>query len=198
MNKKIYIFPTCIGNLIYKNLIKEIKKLLQKKEFEAQILNKPFCCGQVFYNTGNFKKAKKIGNLILKEWKNKEILFFSGSCLEYVLENLPLLTGKKNSFYAEEITNFLIKEKIIELPYNFHTSCHFKIFKNKKPEFLGCCGFGGVFSSIYLKTSEKILKAKYKEKKIISIEPGCSLHMKSKGFEIIHPLEKILWKKTEF
>ncbi len=192
MNKEIYIFPTCIGNLVYKDLIKKTLKFLKENEREAQILNKPFCCGQVFYNTGNFIKAKKIGRSILKEWKNKKILFFSGSCLEYVLKNLPSLTEEKISFSADEITNFLIKEKKLKVPFEFHISCHLKIFKNKNPEFLGCCGFGGVFSSIYPETSEKILKAKYKEGEIISIEPGCSLHMKSKGFEVIHPLEKIL------
>ncbi len=195
MNQTLYLFPTCIGNLIYKKLIPEVKNFLKKRGYKTEFLKKPFCCGQVFYNSGKIKEAKRIAYQLNNLWKDKKILFFSGSCLEYVIKKITDLTGKKPEFEAIEITEFFIREKLIpDLP-EYHVSCHFKTLKKDNPEFLTCCGFGGIFSAIYPEISERILKTKFSNKEIISIEPGCSFHMQSKGFKTKHPLENVFDKK---
>ncbi len=120
-----------------------------------------------------------------------KILFFSGSCLEYVIKKIDILTGEKRKFEAIEITEFFIKEKLIKNLPEYESSCHFKSLKESAPCFLPCCGFGGIFSFIYPEISEKLLKTKFSEKEIISIEPGCRLHMELKGLKTKHPLENI-------
>ncbi len=195
MKQTLYIFPTCIGNLIYKKLIPEVKNFLEKRGYRTEILKKPFCCGQVFYNSGKIESAKEIAHQLNNLWKNKKILFFSGSCLEYVIKKIPELTEKSTEFTAIEITDFFTKEKLIPVLPEYHVSCHFKTLKKDTPEFLTCCGFGGIFSAIYPEISEKILKTKFSDKEIISIEPGCSFHMQSKGFKTKHPLENVFDKK---
>jgi len=194
MRQTLYLFPTCMGNLVYKKLIFKVKNFLEKRGYKIRILKKSFCCGQVFYNSGKIKIAEKIAYQLNNLWEDKKILFFSGSCLEYVIKKIPYLTDKELKFKPIEITEFFIKEKLVP-PLDYHISCHFKTLKKDVPEFLPCCGFGGIFSAIYPEISEKILKTKFSDKEIISIEPGCSFHMQSKKFKTKHPLQDIFDKK---
>ncbi|MEN3045543.1 MAG: (Fe-S)-binding protein, partial [Candidatus Hydrothermales bacterium] len=167
MRENIFIYPSCIGSVLYKDLIPLLKKFLTNKGFYVSIIDKPFCCGQVFYNTGNFKEAYKSLFQIYKHFKKKEVVILSGSCLEFIVKYIPRILGKEINFNITEITEFFIKKKLIDFLPEYHRSCHFKTLKNEKLEFFSCCGFGGVFSSIYPHISEKILKIKFRENKEI-------------------------------
>jgi L-lactate dehydrogenase complex protein LldE len=195
MKKKVYIFPTCIGRVVYKTLIKRVYYFLKEKNFEVSVLKTPFCCGQVFLNSGMKKESKRIANVIVNNWKNKNILVFSGSCTEYILKKIPFLSHKPLNFSVKEITEFFMEEGFLKNDILYHTSCHYKILKKEAQEFMDCCGFGGVFSVIYPSLSQKILIYKFGENsEILSIEPGCSLNINT-IYNAKHPLELIFKKE---
>ncbi|MEN3044980.1 MAG: (Fe-S)-binding protein [Candidatus Hydrothermales bacterium] len=197
MKKNLFLFPSCVGSILYKDIVLLLKNFLNNRGFKTFIIKKPFCCGQVFYNTGNLKETHKILFQICKHFKNKEILILSGSCLEFLVKNIPKILGKDLNFKIKEITEFFIEEKLVDFVPEYHKSCHFKTLKGEKLDFFSCCGFGGVFSSLYPQISDRIFKIKFKEtKKVLSCEPGCSLFILSKGLKTEHPLESII-KKIE-
>ncbi len=156
---KVLIFPTCIVEKFHPYLIEDTKKILNFFDIETSIPSQSTCCGQIAFNMGDWKNARKLAEkwieVYFSTYNYDHIIAPSGSCVHMIRENLEklfqddskildMIKEKKENVY--ELTEFLwMKLGIREIPAHFpykvtyHPSCHYlrglKIRKEPK-EFL--------------------------------------------------------------
>lgn len=140
MNKRVYLFATCLGGAVYTQTSLNAIKLLRKAGVEIVFKKDQTCCGQPSFNTGYFEETKKIAlyNMDLFS-EDYHIIIPSGSCAgmmkhDYVElfkstphEELAVNFSKRIyelSEYLDKVLKVKYTDKGEKVKVTWHSNCH--------------------------------------------------------------------------
>lgn len=199
----ILLFPGCMINLFYPELREKIVKFLNEKGYSVIIPSGMKCCGAPYKTQGwnkKFEKLRKSNTQLFSEYNFKYLVVPCGTGVKmfskyYKFENLEVY--ELTRFIYKFVKNAEVNGKIVEEneKITYHDPCHnlkslniekeprlfMKKFNNKfiDDDSKLCCGFGGLFSLNFSKTSKKILKkreeriSEIKADTVVTSCPGC-------------------------
>ncbi|AQW83043.1 (Fe-S)-binding protein [Campylobacter pinnipediorum] len=140
MNKKVYLYSTCLGSATMGITLVSAIKLLQREGIEVIYKKDQTCCGQPSYNTGYFEESKKIALYNADLFKGDyPILVPSGSCTGVMKHDyLELFHGDKNeekikefssrvvelSVYLDQVLGVKYEDKGEPVKITWHSNCH--------------------------------------------------------------------------
>jgi glycolate oxidase iron-sulfur subunit len=212
----ILLFPGCGLDIFNQDILHKIYRFLSSHGYSIIIPDKLVCCGFPSLSHGwgkKFDKLRTVNKKIISNYRFKTILIPCGTGV-YTFKNYYSLN---TDIY--ELTDFIyrfIKKSRLNEEYlqgdkkvSYHDPCHNLKSLNIKeaPRFFlrqmggnfvdnqheTCCGFGGIFSMFFRKTSKNILKNKESEfneigaEQVVTACPGCYMHYKeNSGVNIKH------------
>ncbi|MFZ3579718.1 (Fe-S)-binding protein [Virgibacillus sp. DJP39] len=137
---KVSLFITCLGEVFYPDVGKDVVEVLERLGCEVDFPKEQTCCGQPAYNSGYRKEATRIAKHTIKAFEGSEyIVTPSGSCAAMLEEYITLFDDdpqwrKKAEILASktyEFTQFLVDVLKVEdvgakfeATATYHTSCH--------------------------------------------------------------------------
>jgi len=178
----ILLFPGCMINLFYTDIKERIYDLLTIHGFSVVIPDHLKCCGAPYKTQGwneKFLKLKKKNKRIFSKYKFKYIVIPCGTGVKTFRKYYDIKDAEVfelTEFIYKFIKDAKINRNIINEgeKITYHDPCHnLKLLNIKdEPRFFMkkfdknfvddnselCCGFGGLFSVNFGKTSKKILK----------------------------------------
>lgn len=137
---KVSLFVTCLGELFYPSVGKDVTEILERLGCEVDFPKGQVCCGQPAYNSGYKKEATKGAKQMIRAFENSEyIVTPSGSCAAMFRE-YPRLFEEEPDWKARadqianktyEFTQFIVNVLGVEdlgaaysAKATYHTSCH--------------------------------------------------------------------------
>ncbi len=90
--KSVALFVTCLVDLWRPEVARACEKLLKQAGFKAAVPKKQTCCGQVSYNSGDQKGARRLARRHIKIFAPIDyVVAPSGSCADMVKNHYPAL-----------------------------------------------------------------------------------------------------------
>ncbi|MCZ6186962.1 (Fe-S)-binding protein [Campylobacter ureolyticus] len=139
MEKKVYLYSTCLGSALMGRTIMNTVWLLKQAGFEVIYKKNQTCCGQPSYNSGYFQESKKVA-LYNADLFNKDypVLVPSGSCAGMMMHDYLELFDENDEDYQKikkfsnrvfELGEFLDKYLKIDdlgnpIKVTWHGNCH--------------------------------------------------------------------------
>ncbi|RSL34813.1 (Fe-S)-binding protein [Salibacterium salarium] len=137
---KISLFITCLGDVFYPDVGKDMVELLERHGCEVDFPENQTCCGQPAYNSGYHKDTKKAAKHMIKTFENANaVVTPSGSCAG-MLKEYPSLLKDEPKWKARakdladktyELTQFLYRVlgvtdtgATLNTSATYHSSCH--------------------------------------------------------------------------
>ncbi|MCX8033805.1 MAG: (Fe-S)-binding protein [Thermodesulfovibrio sp.] len=213
---RIALFLGCSTTFLMPFISNAIIEVLSRANFEV-IVPKQNCCGAPLLGAGYKKDAINLAikNLqIYKSFKIDGVITPCPTCAHFIVSVYKELTGE--SINVLNLTDAIenIELTAIQAPNQkifFHVSCHSSNYLKESDKILnllknlgfhiekkeGCCGFAGLFSFLFEKSSMDILREKVLEYEkadmIISSCPNCIIQFKfaMQNKKIIHYTEFI-------
>lgn len=140
MDKKVYLFATCLGSATMGRTVVSAIKLLQREGIEVIYKKDQTCCGQPSYNTGYFEETKKIALYNANIFKGEyPILVPSGSCAGMMMHDYgELFKGEKEEEFMKNFSSRIVELSVFldqklqvnyedkgePLKVTWHTNCH--------------------------------------------------------------------------
>lgn len=137
---KVSLFLTCIGEVFYPNVGKDVVKVLERLGCEVDFPEGQTCCGQPAYNSGYRKDAIKGAKQMINAFGGAAyVVAPSGSCVAMVHEYPALLQddaywldkARELSNKTYEFTQFLVDVlqvtdvgAVYPAKATYHSSCH--------------------------------------------------------------------------
>ncbi|WP_099159731.1 (Fe-S)-binding protein [Virgibacillus ndiopensis] len=137
---KVSLFITCLGEVFYPNVGKDVVELLERLGCEVDFPSGQTCCGQPAYNSGHRKEAIKAAKHTIEAFEKSEcVVTPSGSCAAMLHEYESLFAGEPKwrerahdlADKTYEFTQFLVDVLKVEdigatfsAKATYHTSCH--------------------------------------------------------------------------
>ncbi|SDI14633.1 (Fe-S)-binding protein [Alteribacillus bidgolensis] len=137
---KVSLFITCLGDVFYPGVGKDMVELLERHGCEIDFPENQTCCGQPAYNSGYHKDTKKAAKHMIKTFEHANaVVTPSGSCAAMLKEYPQLLKDEpkwdeRAEALAEktyELTQFLYRVLHVTdtgaslvAKATYHTSCH--------------------------------------------------------------------------
>lgn len=206
-NYDVLFFPGCVLTDFYPEIIKKSVDFLKTNGFSVLLIKNTVCCGFPYISQGwkdKFDIFREKNLKLFKDYNFKNIVIPCGTGTMtfkkyYGIKDLPVY--ELTDFIYKFIKDAKLKEEFLkDRKITYHDPCHnIKTLKiEKQPRhFLKqasenfvddnsklCCGFGGVFSVGFPKTSNKILNRKKEAIKetgadtVITSCPGCYMQLK--------------------
>jgi len=177
--KTVALFATCLADLWRPRVARAAARLIADAGFKVAVPGDQTCCGQVNYNSGDVKGAKKLARRHIALLDPFDyVITPSGSCADMIKNHYPALLGVEAEALAAktfEVCEFLVKVakwkplrwqgERQKLAYHDSCSCRRALGIYKEPRLLleaqgkydlepiagedQCCGFGGLFSVKY-------------------------------------------------
>ncbi len=141
---KVLLFPTCLVDHIKPKIGFDTVKILEHFGVEVHVPDKPSCCGQIAFNVGYWREARKMALSWLEIYDQPGFDYIvapSGSCVHMIRENYETLFKDEPEILDKirriksrlfEIVEFLTKVlKVEKIPSKFHgkvtyhASCHY-------------------------------------------------------------------------
>ena len=206
----VLFFPGCVLTYFYTSLIQKTVSVLEENGFTVAFPKGLNCCGFPYITQGRekrFLKLKEQNRKIIETYDFKYLVAPCGTCT-YSFKEFYDLQGSE----VHELTDFMYRfaknsklNREILSPelgkVTFHDPCHnLKSYgiKQQPRSFLKqlgdrfvddngglCCGFGGIFSVGFPKTSKSIFNRKKEVLKnsgaetVVTSCPGCYLQLES-------------------
>ncbi|MCI1856892.1 MAG: (Fe-S)-binding protein [Sporolactobacillus sp.] len=109
---KVSLFMTCLGELFYGNVLKDVTEVLERLGCEIEVPDKQVCCGQPAYNSGYAEEAKRPAKQMIRAFESADyIVCPSGSCAA-MFHEYP-------DFFADEPSWRAKAEKVAAKTYEF-------------------------------------------------------------------------------
>ncbi len=138
--KEVDLFIPCFIDQIYPQTAMNMVKILEKLDIEVHYNPNQTCCGQIAFNSGQWDKAKQLGEKFIKDFDNQERIVVgpSASCTGFVrnsynelFHNTGLhLESKSLQGRIYEISDFLVNVlgvtdlgATFEHKITYHDSC---------------------------------------------------------------------------
>ncbi len=141
---KVLLFPTCLVDHIKPKIGFDTVKVLKHYGVEVHVPERPACCGQIAFNVGYWREARKMASSWLEIYDQPEydyIVAPSGSCVHMIRENYEILFKddpekltkvrriKPRLFELVEFLTRILKVKKIPSKFRgkitYHASCHY-------------------------------------------------------------------------
>jgi len=145
---KVSLFVTCLGELFYQDVAKDVVEVLERLGCEVDLPRGQACCGQPAYNSGYRKDTIKAAKQMVTAFTEAEyIVTPSGSCAAMFKLYPDLLkeepewqekaqaVGDKTYEFCQFIVDVLGMEDVgavYPAKATYHTSCHMLRLLNEK------------------------------------------------------------------
>jgi glycolate oxidase iron-sulfur subunit len=211
-NKKAYdvlLFPGCVLTYFYPKVTIDIHAYLEKKGFSVVVPKGLKCCGFPYLSQGwhnKFVNLKRDNSELFSQFKYEYLVVPCGTGVMtfnkfYELKDIQVheLTDFFYRFLKESVQDIPGKPHKTKKKITWHDPCHSLKSLNleKEPRFFMkafgdkfiddksalCCGFGGIFSLGFPKTSKRILNRKAENlsklgaHQVVTSCPGCYMHL---------------------
>jgi L-lactate dehydrogenase complex protein LldE len=197
---KTALFVPCLTGAVFARDADAQRRLLTLSGFPGSVTLEAFCCGQPAATAGDVAGSAEMGRSFAARAAAYDTVFVaSATCCAHLNQAAP---GGGRVRYAPEVWIERIKtrSKQAEIPVYLHRPCHdvwdeaqFRAYERwveetanvrviPKPFRDPCCGFGGVFSTLFDKTAEAMMAhrigaiAGAGAAVVVSAEPGCLSH----------------------
>jgi L-lactate dehydrogenase complex protein LldE len=206
--KRVQLFATCLGDLLFADAVSDAERLLRDAGFEVDFPAGQVCCGQPAFNAGHRGAARRVANTFVKAFSREApIVCPSGSCATMVAHYLPELLGVER-FDAWELSAFL-DDRDASVPRQnegkrlaYHDSCHMlrelriaeaprRLLERSGAELVPlprpdlCCGFGGTFSvrqpEVSVAMADDKLAGAAPTDALVTADPGCLMHLRGRA-----------------
>lgn len=140
MIMKVSLFVTCLSEMFYQNVAKDVVEVLERLGCDIDFPKGQICCGQPAYNSGYREDAQKAAKQMIASFEDAEFIVTpSGSCAAMFKEYPELLKddekwherAKTVADKTYEFTQFIVNVLKIEdvgavypARATYHTSCH--------------------------------------------------------------------------
>jgi L-lactate dehydrogenase complex protein LldE len=206
--RRVQLFATCLGDLIFPDAVADAEKLLGDAGFEVEFPRGQVCCGQPAFNAGHREAARRVARTFARAFtREAPVVAPSGSCATMVAHYLPELVGCE-PFPVTELSSFLDDREAPIAPVNvgralaYHDSCHMlrELAISEPPRRLLersgatlvplprpdlCCGFGGTFSvrqpEISVAMADEKLVGVGEAEALVTADPGCLMHLRARA-----------------
>jgi L-lactate dehydrogenase complex protein LldE len=137
---KVSIFITCLGDMFYPEVGKDMVELLERFGCEVDFPAAQTCCGQPAFNSGYHQESRKAAKHMIETFQDTEyVVTPSGSCATMFKEYAGLLKDEEEwheraetlGEKTYELTQFLVDVLKVEDvgatlhgKATYHTSCH--------------------------------------------------------------------------
>ncbi len=204
--QRVQLFATCLGDLLYPEVVADADVLLREAGFEVEFPPKQVCCGQPAFNAGHRKAARRVARTFVRAFsRSLPVVLPSGSCTSMVAHHLPALVGAE-PYEVWELSALLDANGIVLPPRNegrtvvYHDSCHMlrelrisdpprrlleqtaaQVVLLPRPDL--CCGFGGTFAVRQPEISLAMADDKLGSadavgaEALVTADPGCLMHL---------------------
>ncbi|NPV75108.1 MAG: (Fe-S)-binding protein [Anaerolineae bacterium] len=141
--KKVSLFITCMGDMLYPETGMAVVDILEYLGVEVDFPAGQTCCGQPAYNAGYWNEAKEVAKTFLRAFQDSTVIVTpSGSCAAMVRDIYPKLFKDNPEYLSEaerlagitwEFTEYLVdglgitnlKARLAgQATFAFHDSCH--------------------------------------------------------------------------
>ena len=208
MPRRVQLFATCLGDLVFPDAVADAATLLREAGFEVDFPPGQICCGQPAFNAGHHAAARRVARTFVRAFaRDAAIVAPSGSCATMVARYLPGLLGC-DAFPVFELSAFLDAHDASLRRMNegralaYHDSCHMlrELGVSKPPRRLLersgarlvplprpdlCCGFGGTFSvrqpEISVAMADEKLAGAREAEALVTADPGCLMHLRARS-----------------
>lgn len=139
-NTKVSLFTTCLGELFYVDVLKDVTELLERLGCDVDVPEGQVCCGQPAFNSGYLEDSRGPAKQMIRAFSNSEyIVCPSGSCAamfhEYpdffaddpVWHEKAVAIARKTYEFTQFIVHVLGVEDVgaeYHARATLHTSCH--------------------------------------------------------------------------
>jgi L-lactate dehydrogenase complex protein LldE len=208
--RRVQLFATCLGDLIFPDAVADAKALLVEAGFEVVYPKRQVCCGQPAFNAGHRKAAARVARTFTRAFSRElPVVLPSGSCTTMVAHYLPELLSTE-PWEVWELSAFLDAHGGPVAPRNagrtvaYHDSCHMlrelgvsapprRLLERSGAEVLMlprsdlCCGFGGTFSVRQPEVSLAMADDKLGSadavgaEALVTADPGCLMHLQGRA-----------------
>jgi Fe-S oxidoreductase len=197
---KTALFVPCLTGAVFAGDADAQRKLLALSGYPGTVTLAAFCCGQPAATAGDAAGSVAMGRTFAARAAAYDIVFVaSATCCSHLrLQG----QGGERVRYAPEVWVERIKARSTrpEIPIYLHRPCHdvwderqFRAYERWVAETANvnviarpfrdpCCGFGGVFSTLFDRTAEAMMAhrmgaiAEAGAGVVVSAEPGCLSH----------------------
>ena len=206
--KRVQLFATCLGDLVFPDAVADAASLLDRAGYDVDFPRGQICCGQPAFNAGHRAAARRVARAFARAFDpDVPIVAPSGSCTAMVAHHLPDLLGGQ-SFQIRELSALLDEDGIDFPPVNegralaYHDSCHMlrelgiadaprrllertgaRLVALPRPDL--CCGFGGTFAvrqpEISVAMADEKLAGAREADALVTADPGCLMHLRARG-----------------
>ncbi|RYL93130.1 (Fe-S)-binding protein [Sporolactobacillus sp. THM19-2] len=137
---KVSLFTTCLGELFYVNVLKDVTEVLERLGCEVDVPEGQTCCGQPAFNSGYAKDTAGPAKQMIRTFEHSDyIVCPSGSCAAMFHEYPDFFANdpdwheraqkvaKKTYEFTQFIVNVLHVEDVgaeFHARVTLHTSCH--------------------------------------------------------------------------
>jgi L-lactate dehydrogenase complex protein LldE len=205
--ERVQLFTTCLGDLVFPDVVADAASLLRAAGFEVEIPRRQVCCGQPAFNSGHRAAARRVARTFVRAFSREvPIVCPSGSCATMASHYLPELVGCE-PFDVHELSSFLDARGVETKRLNegrtvaYHDSCHMlrelrihdaprrllersgaRVRPLERPDL--CCGFGGTFSvrqpEVSVAMADDKLGSAPAVDALVSADPGCLMHLRGR------------------
>jgi L-lactate dehydrogenase complex protein LldE len=212
--RRVQLFATCLGDLVFPEAVADAELLLRKAGFEVEFSSAQICCGQPAFNAGHRPAARRVARSVARAFSPElPVVCPSGSCAAMVANHVPELLGCE-PFDVWELSAFL-DDAGVELPrlnegraLAYHDSCHLlrelgvsaqprrlldrsgaRVVPIARPDL--CCGFGGTFSvrqpEVSVAMADDKLGGVQDADALVTADPGCLMHLRARAGRVGGP-----------
>lgn len=194
------LFASCLTGSVFPTDTDAQRRLLSLAGYEGAVTLPAFCCGQPAATAGDAAGAEEMGRAFLAHAAAFDVVFVaSATCCSHLGRIGP---GGRRLRYAPDVWLDTIRMRSTQpaIPVYLHRPCHdvwddarfceYERWVAKtgnveviaKPFRDACCGFGGVFSTLFDRTAESMMAhrigaiASAGARVVVSAEPGCLSH----------------------
>ena len=206
--RRVQLFATCLGDLIFPEAVADAESLLRAAGFEVEFPERQTCCGQPAFNAGHRRAARRVARSFVAAFsRDLPIVCPSGSCATMVSHYLPEVVGC-DPFDVWELSSFLAEHGADPPRRNegrrlaYHDSCHMlrelriadaprRLLERSGAELVPlprpdlCCGFGGTFSvrqpEVSVAMADDKLAAAGNAQALVTADPGCLMHLRGRA-----------------
>jgi L-lactate dehydrogenase complex protein LldE len=140
MPAMIGLFPTCLGDAVHPQVVRDAKRVLRAAGVETVPIPGATCCGQPAWNSGFAADARRVARRTLRAMADLDaVVVPSGSCTAMMRLHWPhLFHGDRDQKLAErmsgrvfELSQYLVCERAtdgvgspLHRTVTYHDSCH--------------------------------------------------------------------------
>lgn len=140
MTAMIGLFPTCLGDAVHPQVVRDARRVLRAAGAEAGPIPGATCCGQPAWNSGFAADARRVARRTLRAMADLDaVVVPSGSCTAMMRLHWPhLFRGDRDQALAERVSGrvFELSQYIVEelgsdglgtplgRTVTYHDSCH--------------------------------------------------------------------------